>query len=116
MIGQIHKDLAGLGITVFDPPQTFGIVFGGCSSFQFDGLIALNPCRFVDVAGKNSFEPQIFLRPDDKVGFACMKPMKPVKIHIPPIQHINGVQLENDPVQDVDIMAKTVGDFDCFGQ
>lgn len=61
VIGKIHKNLSGLRITVLDSPQTFGIIFGNCPSCQFNNLIALNSCRFVNFIGNDLFETQVLL-------------------------------------------------------
>jgi len=112
VIGQKDQMFFLLGVKVLYPAKLVGIAFQGKGAEQLDGLVALESGCSVDIAGIDSAELEILLGPDNEEREKFRKKMEPFKIQISAIHDVERTRLRNQDIEDIDIVASAVGDFD----
>ena len=79
-------------------------------TLEDDNLIALNAGGFVDGLGVEAYSAEVYFCPSDKKCRCPLDLVEARKIEIPSIHDVDGPQLDDQLVEDIDIVNFSCGD------
>ena len=112
VVGEKDEVSVGFRVVVSDSSEFRWIILLGIEGCRYDGLIALNPNRFVDTCGIEPVKTEVFLGPDNKISCILMDGMEPGKIEIAAIDDIQSARFDADLIEDIYIVDFAVSDND----
>ena len=102
-------------VEVFYTAEFFRIACQRFGCNQHDGLIAFQAVGLIHTAGIDSSEPRVFLSPCDEKGEKLSKDVESFEVQVTAVHDIEGARLWNQAVKNIDVMERSIGDFDERG-
>gem|GEM_PF-1961376 len=112
VVGQKHQRLARLGVFEPNAPQVLGVMLAGVKTIQHDALIADHARGPVDSGRVHTAGVHTALGARDEEGPSLMHLVKPGKVQITPIHHLERPRLDRQDVQHLDVVHFAVADVD----
>jgi len=115
IVGQKNEMFFPFGVEVFYTAEFFWITCQRFGRNQHYGLIALQAVGSIHRMGVDSSEPRVFLGPCDEKGEELSKHVEPFEVQVSAIHDVEGSRFWDQDIKDIDVMERSVGDFDERG-
>jgi len=112
VIGQKHQRLAALRVFVTDAAESVGVMRRALPGAQPHDVVTADAGAFIHGQRLQPVEPHAGFRARDKERSRQHEAVEPLKIHIAPVNHVEGSRLENQFVQHAHIGLFAVGNGD----
>ena len=115
IVGQKNELFFPFGVEVFYTTEFFRITCLRFGCDQHDGLIAFQAVGSIHRMRVDSSEPRVFLGPCNEKGEELSKDVEPFEVQVTAVHDVEGSRFWNQDVKDIDVMERSIGDFDKRG-
>ena len=103
------QPFSGFGIDITDAPQPAGIVPLSFFGFKANGLVAPQPCRFIDRSRFEDMETGVAFGTDHEIRTDRLDSEQPGEIEITTVKNVDASRVVLDLVHEVDVVDRSVG-------